>query len=60
MFEKSVEDVESQLSDLQKKTSLRIKDLENSVTLKDKESEILRKKVADISEVKQTLETQNI
>lgn len=58
LFEKSVEDVEIQLSDLQKRTSLRIKDLENSVTVKDKESEILRKKVADIREEKQTLETQ--
>ena len=58
LFEKSVEDVEIQLSDLQKRTSLSIKDLENSVTVKDKESEILRKKVADISEEKQTLETQ--
>ena len=58
LFEKSVEDVENQFRDLQKKTSLRIRDLENSVTVKDKESEMLRKKIADICEEKETLETQ--
>ena len=60
LLDKSVENVESQLRDLKKKTSLKIKDLENSVAVKDAESEILRRKIADITEEKQTLETQLI
>ena len=60
LLDKSVENVESQLRDLKKKTSLKIKDLENSVAVKDAESEILRRKIADIIEEKQTLETQMI
>ena len=60
LLDKSVENVESQLRDLKKKTSLKIKDLENSVAVKDAESEILRRKIADIIEEKQTLETQLI
>ena len=58
LFEKSVEEVEAQLSDLRKKTSRRIKDLENSVAVKNEESDILRKKIADICEEKEALETQ--
>jgi len=60
LFEKGVEVVEGQLRDLKKKTSLRIKDLENSVAVRDAELEILRRKIAVITEEKQTLETQMI
>jgi len=58
LFEKSVEEVEAQLSDLRKKTSRRIKNLENSVAVKNEETDILRKKIAEICEEKEALVTQ--